>query len=134
MVKETELHKKIAAEKTHLQKQEDHKKMLYDRTIGGENVPRPSPDFIKQHVGPVKSDAQIQKEAEENAKKQINQDRQEAERKRQVEESIHQHNERIAQQQQAQQQEAQRQAEQQRYADMFRQAASRSRDKGHEME
>lgn len=42
---------------------EAEKKMLYDRTIGGPIAPRPSERFIRENVGKLKSQAQIDKEA-----------------------------------------------------------------------
>lgn len=42
---------------------EAEKRMLYDRTIGGPIAPRPSERFIRENVGKLKSQAQIDKEA-----------------------------------------------------------------------
>jgi hypothetical protein len=42
---------------------EAEKRVLYDRTIGGPIAPRPSEQFIREIIGKLKSQAQIDKEA-----------------------------------------------------------------------
>lgn len=78
---------RVAAAVQALEKEEAHKRMLYDRTIGGPMVPRPSEDFIRQNVGDLKSPAQIQKEAEANVDKQMRQERAEAREREALEKS-----------------------------------------------
>ncbi len=95
MTKETEFEKQLAAEISHIQKKEADKRFLYDKTIGGPNVPRPSDKYIKACVGPLKNDTQIRKEAAENIRRQKEAEEREAQRQEAVARSIQEHNERI---------------------------------------
>lgn len=124
MPRQTEFDKRIQAEVTRLQEKETEKRFLYDRTVGGENVPRPTPKYIEKCVGPLKSDAQIRQEAQIAVEKQQLAERLAAQRQRDVQQSM--------EQRQNQAQEQQRQTKKQQVnnlAERFAQARdNRSRD------
>lgn len=90
MPRQTEFDKRIQAEVTRLQEKEAEKRFLYDRTVGGENVPRPTPECIEKCVGPLKSEAQIRQEAQIAVEKQQLAERLAAQRQRDVQQSMEQ--------------------------------------------
>lgn len=61
---------RMEAELLRLRAKEAEKKMLHDRTIGGDNVPRPSRDFIEHHTGPLRSEQELQQEARQTIERQ----------------------------------------------------------------
>jgi len=63
MDKESEFAERMKAQLARLRKDEEYKAFLHDRTIGGESVLRPTPDFIEECVGPMKSDEELRQEA-----------------------------------------------------------------------
>lgn len=65
---------RIALEISRLQEEEAHKRMLYDKSIGGPMVLRPSDDFIRQNVGELKTEKQIEAEAIQQVDKKIAQE------------------------------------------------------------
>lgn len=90
---------RIAAETARLQSQEAHKRMLHDRTIGGPMVPRPSPEFIRQNAGELKSNKQIEQEATKRVDTQLRQEAVDQQRNAEVERSWDRHNEAVARKQ-----------------------------------
>lgn len=54
---------KLEAASHQVREEEAHKRMLYDKTIGGPMVPRPSDEFIRQNVGELRNEKQIEQEA-----------------------------------------------------------------------
>lgn len=88
MVKETETDKRLAAEISNLKQKEEEKKFLYDKSIGGPNVPRPSDRYIEASIGPLKNDEQIRREAENAIQKQNIAAKQEAVRQAAVNRSM----------------------------------------------
>lgn len=82
-----------------LQEEEDYKQMLYDRTIGGENAPRPSIQFIQDCVGPPKSDDELHAEAQRDVERMRQQMIDEAMQREIVEQSMREHAARIAEMQ-----------------------------------
>ena len=82
-----------------LQEEEDHKRMLYDRTIGGENAPRPSIQFIQDCVGPLKSDEELHAEAQRDVERMRQQMIDEAMQREIVEQSMREHAARMAEMQ-----------------------------------
>lgn len=54
-------------EKQRMEAAEKEKRLLHDRTVGGPMVPRPSKDFVEKCTGPLKSQAQIEREASDRA-------------------------------------------------------------------
>lgn len=74
-----------------LHQEEDQKRMLFDRTIGGENVPRPSVQFIEDCVGPLKSDAELHVEAQRDVERMRQQMLDEAMQLAVVEQSMREH-------------------------------------------
>jgi len=126
-----ELEKRAKAAYEHLKKEEENKRFLYDKSIGG-NAPRPSDQFIQQHVGPLKSHAELQKEARGQAERQQIAQREQARREAEFEQSVREHNRRL---EQKQEQEAAARADRQRQnADRFRQAREQARDRGRDRE
>jgi len=67
---DSEHEKRVAAEIARINAEEAHKRMLYDRTIGGPRAPRPSVEFIRQSVGDLKTEAEMEREARETVEKQ----------------------------------------------------------------
>lgn len=108
---DTEYEKLVQAELTRLEEQESHKRMLYDRSIGGENAPRPSREFIEKNAGPLKSKEALTLEARANIDARREQEQRELEQRQAVEQSMRERH-REAQEHQArqQEQEAQKQA------------------------
>lgn len=82
-----------------LQEEENHKRMLHDRTIGGENVPRPSIQFIQDCVGTLKSDAELRAEAQRDVERMGQQMIDEAMQRKMVEQSMREHAARVAEMQ-----------------------------------
>ncbi len=83
---------RIASENERLQDEEAHKRMLYDRTIGGSLVPRPSEEFIRQNVGELKSEKQIGDEAGRRVDTEMAKEAADEQRRAEVERSIREHN------------------------------------------
>lgn len=79
-----------------LQEEENHKRMLYNRTIGGENVPRPSIQFIQDCVGSLKSEAELRAEAQRDVERMRQQMIDEAMQRKMVEQSMREHAARVA--------------------------------------
>ena len=136
MPADEELEKKFAAELERLRKEEAHKKLLYDRNIGGQNVPRPSRSFVEQSVGPLKSDEQIRREAREQAMRTQRAAEIEAERRAEVERSMREHQSRIEKQQEDEKQRKEekqkmleKEAEKRELMARFRQAHEQGRGK-----
>ncbi len=78
-----------------LQEEEAHKRMLYDRTVGGENVPRPSRQFIQDCVGPLKSDEELHAKAQVDIERMRQQMIDEAMQRAMVEQSMREHAARV---------------------------------------
>lgn len=54
---------KLATAMRQVREEEAEKRMLFDKSIGGQMVPRPSDDFIRQNVGDLRNEKQIEQEA-----------------------------------------------------------------------
>lgn len=54
---------KLDAAMRQVREEEADKRMLYDKSIGGPMVPRPSDEFIRQNVGELRNEKQIEQEA-----------------------------------------------------------------------
>lgn len=54
---------KLTAATNQVREEEAHKRMLYDKSIGGDRVLRPSDEFIRQNVGELRNEKQIEQEA-----------------------------------------------------------------------
>lgn len=85
----------VQAELELLRAEEEEKRMLHDRTIGGTHAPRPSAAFIDKCLGALRPEAELQELARERAEKQQRLARTEALRVQEVERSIKDHNRRI---------------------------------------
>lgn len=90
-----ELDKLVAQERVKLEEEERQKRILYDRNIGGANVPRPSPDFIERNVGPLRSPKELEREAQERAQKILAQQERDQIRRAEAERSLDRHNQSI---------------------------------------
>lgn len=82
---------RIADHLAMLREEEREKAMLYDRTIGGELVPRPSKEFIENCIGPMKSDEALDREARAAVDREDRQRWIENERREAVEQSMREH-------------------------------------------
>lgn len=91
---------RVAAEVARLQGEEAHKRMLYDRTIGGPMVPRPTEQFIRDNAGPLKNENQIRDEAGKRVDAQRDQERQIAQNRAEVDRSLRQHDAAVARERQ----------------------------------
>lgn len=58
-----EANSKMTAALSQVRDEEAHKRMLYDKSIGGDRVLRPSDEFIRQNVGELRNEKQIEREA-----------------------------------------------------------------------
>jgi hypothetical protein len=68
----------IEQELTKIREQEAEKKLLYDRSIGSKNnepTLKPSDEFIEKHVGKLKSEKEVQAEAQKKVDERINKER-----------------------------------------------------------
>lgn len=54
---------KLDAAMRQVREEEAEKRMLYDKSIGGPMVPRPSDEFIRQNAGELRNEKQIELEA-----------------------------------------------------------------------
>lgn len=91
---------RVAAEVARLQGEEVHKRMLYDRTIGGPMVPRPTEQFIRDNAGPLKNENQIRDEAGKRVDGQLEQERQIDQNRADLERSLRQHDAAVARERQ----------------------------------
>jgi hypothetical protein len=90
----------VEQEKARLEAEEREKRLVHDRTIGGPMVPRPSRDFIEKSTGPLRSQEEISRLAEQRIDTQLRQaDREKADKER-FAKSAEAHNTRIADKQQ----------------------------------
>jgi hypothetical protein len=80
--------RRVQVKLLHLHAEEDEKRRLHDRAIGGENVPRPSREFIERCVGPLRSDDELQKLARDLVERDQRQAWAEARRKEEVQRSL----------------------------------------------
>lgn len=76
--RENEIYK---AERERLQKIEQERAFLKDKSIGGQNVPRPTEDFIDRSLGQPLSNREIAEQAGQKAETQIAQERAAEERR-----------------------------------------------------
>lgn len=82
----------IEDEVQRLREEEEYKRFLYDKTIGGSNVPRPTDEYIEKCVGPLKSEQDIMREAEEIVRKQDEAEQLALKRQDVYQRSLEQHN------------------------------------------
>ncbi len=85
---EVDRQQRLADHLIRLRAQEAEKRMLHDRTIGGEMVPRPSPEFIEECTGPLKSDVQLQQEAQQAVEREQRQTAIDQQNRQAVEQSL----------------------------------------------
>lgn len=71
---------------------EQEKRLLHDRTIGGENVPRPSQDFIDRNAGKPLGEKELGKEVERQTQKELRQELIAQDRATEFQKSVEQHN------------------------------------------
>ncbi len=89
----------IAQEKARLEAEERDKRLVHDRTVGGPMVPRPSRDFIEKNTGPLRSQEELTRLAEQRADAQLRQaEREKAEQDR-FAKSVEDHSKRLAEKQ-----------------------------------
>lgn len=81
-----------------LRKEEDFKKNLFDKSIG-DNAPRPSDQYIRACVGPVKDESQLHEEAKRNVQKQIDDEKRASANRAAVKQSMQEHHKRVSAQQ-----------------------------------
>lgn len=63
----------VAQEKARLEAEERDKRLVHDRTVGGPMVPRPSRDFIEKNTGPLRSQEELTRLAEQRVDAQLRQ-------------------------------------------------------------
>ena len=95
MSQQSERDRRIEAEIERIRANEAEKQQLYDRTIGGPIAPRPTPEFIRQNAGALKTEAEIRREAEAKILAQEKAEIRERENQRDVERSWKDHNARV---------------------------------------
>lgn len=95
---ELDREQKLANAVEKVRQEEAHKRMLYDKSIGGPMVPRPSDEFVRQNVGELQSEKQIQQTAADRVAADERVERARIEDTRKIERSIEQHNSRLSHQ------------------------------------
>lgn len=123
----------VAQEKARLEAEEREKRLVHDRTIGGPMVPRPSRDFIEKSTGPLRSQEEIARLAEQRADTQLRQaDREKADQERFVK-SAEAHSKRLAERQQDRAKEQAQGKEPDRTKDYWAKAQSKDKEQKREI-
>jgi|SRR6218665_2559989 len=86
-------------EKARLEAEEREKRLVHDRTVGGPMVPRPSRDFIEKSTGPLRSQEDIARLAEQRVDAQLRQAEREKADQDRFSKSVEDHSKRLEQKQ-----------------------------------